>query len=92
VEEIQNVRKFDGSVEPFSPDKVMKSILNAGGSESTARELLEQLIPKLKDRTHGGVISTLCVKEEVGDLLKARDPDLAKAYLEFKTSTKAFST
>lgn len=50
---VQRVRKRDGSVEPFSAEKLIRSVTRTGANEALARKIAEdaRTSPDLKEET-----------------------------------------
>ncbi len=81
---LATVRKFDGSSEPYSPEKILSSLQAAGVDKRLSLVLLDAALPLLTEHSRNGMITSLSIKEELGELLQAIDPKLAKSYLEFR--------
>ena len=83
MQEITHVRKFDGSTEPFSREKIVRSIQAAGASEAAAQEFMAVAYPQLASRSRDGAITSWAIKEEVSLVLDASDPAVARSYREY---------
>lgn len=70
-----NVIKATGEIEPFSGEKVMRSLVHAGASEELARKILEQMEPHLYEN-----IPTFQIYSTVMEILKKEKEDLATKY------------
>ncbi len=90
MQDLVSVRKFDGSSEPFSAQKIKKSIVAAGGSEGLAEDVFAAVYPKLQGRASRGMITSWAIKEEVALVLKERDESLARSYEEYSKHQKRF--
>lgn len=70
-----NVIKATGEIEPFSGEKVVRSLLHAGASEELAQKILEQVEPHLYEN-----IPTFQIYSTVMEILKKEKEDLATKY------------
>lgn len=82
--ELKTVRKFDGSSQPYSEEKLRHSLEAAGASAALARDIVANGYPLLCEHARSGMITSLAIKEEVAALLQARDPNVSRAYQEYR--------
>ena len=75
---VKFVRKTDGSVEPFDANKIINSILKAGGSESLAREIARIVEEEFADREE---VNTTEIRRVILRELEKRDPDVKDSML-----------
>ncbi len=76
--------KKGGRLEPFQPDKIVKSCIKAGASKELAAKVAEEVSTIAYVQ-----MPTEEIRAAVIDLLKRFDPKTAKAYAEFKKGKKA---
>jgi len=69
---------MDGSVEPFDPNKIINSILKAGGSESLAREIASIVEKEFADREE---VTTTEIRRVILRELEKKDPDVKDSIL-----------
>lgn len=83
------VRKRDGRVEPFAPDKIRDGVANALADREVPVGALDGLVAAVEARTrsHGGVVPTEEIGHWVLDLLRSLDE---VAYLRFASVYKEF--
>ena len=72
------------SSEPFSEEKLRRSLRAAGGSEELVEKVAREAYPVLCAHAREGLITSLAIKEEVAFLLGAKDAALGKAYQEYR--------
>lgn len=70
-----NVIKATGEVEPFSEEKVIRSLLHAGASADLAQKIIEKIKPNLYQN-----IPTFQIFSSVMEILKKEEQDLAIKY------------
>jgi len=84
---IERIRKRDGSVEPFEPEKIARAILGAmrelGREDPDAAARCAERVAKLLESGRRAQVPTV---EQVQDLVERvlveeKEPDLAKAYI-----------
>jgi len=75
---VRRVRKMNGSVEPFDPNKIINSILKAGGSESLAKEIASTVEKEFADREE---VTTTEIRRVILRELEKKDPDVKDSIL-----------
>ena len=78
------VRKFNGSSEAYSGDKLRQSIHSAGGSPELAQRAEKTVFPLLAGRSRGGMITSMAIKEDVAAFLYRENPAVARSYQEYR--------
>jgi len=78
------VRKKNGSLEPFTAEKVANSIVKAGGTVELAGEILEAVKYYVSNAGKKGIVDSKQIKSKVVDELASKDAKTANAYKNFK--------
>jgi len=78
------VRKKNGSLEPFTVEKVANSIVKAGGTVELAEEILEAVKYYVSNAGKKGIVDSKQIKSKVVDELAEKDGKTANAYKNFK--------
>jgi transcriptional regulator NrdR family protein len=83
VPELQ-VRKRDGSTEPFMRDKVYNGVVKSGATPEQAEKItaqLESMAPSISDE---GVVPTDTIADKVVELLGAENPAAAENFETYR--------
>jgi len=82
-----NVKKRDGTVEPFSYDKIVASISKAGVPIKSAEDVASEVTGFIQDQggEKGEILSTL-VRDKIIEVLSKDFPVEADNYQSFKKS------
>lgn len=78
------VRKRNGSMQPFATEKIANSIAKAGGTAQLAANVLEAVKYYVSNAGKKGVIDSKQIRSKVVDELLEKDANTAKAYKNFK--------
>jgi len=73
------VRKSNNQEEQFNPDKIRRSIQNAGADQQLADEITRQI----QGSTHSGM-TTSEIDNSVQDILKQRDSNAYNNWMQWK--------
>lgn len=84
-----NVKKRDGSVEPWSYDKLVTAIGKAGIPISVAEEMASKIEAWATQNSQAGVVSSETIKDKILEELKNVDPVASE---NFKVYKKAISS
>ena len=78
------VRKRDGRLEEFDRGKIYSGVVAAGLSEDGAESLASEVETWASTAAEEGVVSVFKVRDKVLELLRARDPEAAINFEEYK--------
>ena len=78
------VRKTSGETESFSSEKIVRSIIRAGGTVELAGEIAKAAAAKVKELAVEGLVTTQDIRNSVIEFLREKNEDVAKAFEEFK--------
>ncbi|PKL63093.1 MAG: hypothetical protein CVV31_02770 [Methanomicrobiales archaeon HGW-Methanomicrobiales-2] len=73
------VRKTNNQEEQFNPDKIRRSVQNAGADQQLADEITQQI----QGSTHSGMTTTE-IDNSVQEILKQRDMDAYNNWMKWK--------
>jgi len=75
---VEKVVKFDGTVEKFDREKIIRSIMNAGGSRTLAERITRMVEEKLRDRPEA---TTMHIRRIILTGLEDLDNDVKDSFL-----------
>lgn len=78
------VKKRDGSLEPWSFDKLVASIGKAGVETSEADKISKDLFKWVQDSAEEGVIASTAIRDELIEKMKVDFPVEAENYRAYK--------
>ncbi len=73
------VRKTNNQEEPFNPDKIRRSVQNAGANQQLADEITRQI----QESTHSGM-TTSEIDSSIQDILRQRDMNAYNNWIQWK--------
>ena len=77
------IRKRDGEIEEFIPEKIVVSCVKSGADLETAREISNEIKHSLKERTESKEL-----KEKVLALLEEKNPNWKENWLLYDRAVK----
>lgn len=82
---LYKILKKDGSVQDYDPQKLVNSVVNAGGTAEQGQEVASLMEPWLSQMQESGVesIQSQELKSEVASILRGIDPGIAATYETF---------
>lgn len=80
---VQSVRKRDGSVEKFDPEKIVRSAVKAGAPEVYARQIAQEAEEELKEETTSADIRAFVLL-----WLQREDLEWDHSWREYEFTTK----
>ncbi|MEX0569242.1 MAG: ATP cone domain-containing protein [Candidatus Njordarchaeota archaeon] len=82
---VKKVKKFDGSIENFDKEKIIKSIMKAGGSRELGEEIVRVVEEKFKDQE---IVTTTQIRRIILIELGKKDPEVKDSYLFYDRLVK----
>jgi len=78
------VEKKDGALEDFDNGKIVSGIVKAGGTESDAHKVLEQIEAWLPTVAKDGVVQSADIRVKGLEILREVNPEVAASFESFK--------
>jgi len=77
------VKKRDGRMEPFVPEKIVVSIVKTGAPADYARAIAQDI-----EQNHADMITTKDLRKKTLDRLKEKNPEWERNWIEYDTAVK----
>jgi transcriptional repressor NrdR len=77
------VKKRDGRMEPFVPEKIVTSIVKTGAPADYARAIAQDI-----EQTHVDTVTTKEIRKKTLDRLKEKNPELERNWTIYDTAVK----
>jgi len=78
------VRKKDGSVQPFDRNKIVNGVLKAGGSPQDAEQVAAAIEAWLPTVAVSGVVSSLDIRTKGLEVLRTVNPPVAASFESYQ--------
>ncbi|MFH1547338.1 MAG: ATP cone domain-containing protein, partial [bacterium] len=78
------VRKKDGTIEPFLRDKIYNGVVKSGGTPDQAEKITAEIEKWAPTVATDGIVNTSDIRMKVLEMLKTENPAAAEQYETFR--------
>lgn len=82
---VRKVRKVNGSIEDFDPEKIITSIMKAGGSRELGEKIVKEVKELFRDKD---IITTIEIRRVIFRILEQEAPDVKDSYFFYDRLVK----